>query len=1356
MAQLVLGAAGAVAGFFIGGPTGAQVGFALGSAVGASTQKVRNEGARLSDLKAPQTSYGSVLPYVEGMVRLAGCWVWCSNKREISTTTSGGGKGGPSVENTQFSYRMDALILLSENPLGGIRRVWSNGKLVWSEAEGSEGVVGTSDAWERLTFYSGAADQLPDPTYEAAVGAGNAPAYRGRGSVFLEGIDLGGSGQPPALTFEVFSAGEAASTVDPEFISLQLSCDGPGFVDTSPYGKTITVHGDAQVSTVEQVAGGGSLAMGGSGDYLTVAAHATNTLDGDFTIEFWVKLNAYASGDTYLMGWSGSQYIYVSSATKLINCVGFGSANSYAPLPLSEWVHVSINRAGTGLKVFMGGVGDATNTSTINPGTGDSTMAIGSFALGGTANVNGWMDEILVLNGMALRTEDFIPSAYPRARPDEVPLADAIVRQCQRAGLSSGQVDVTAVTGNVRGFAVTQISAPRATLEMLCTAFQLEALETGGKLRFRPRAQSSVATLPHDDLGASEGEPVEPLPLVLANDLELPSEVVVRYANALADYQDGAESKPRRMGVPGSVEAIELPLVLSPTEARRIAEVRAADISASVQRIERLQVDRRYARLEPGDAITIDDGHGTAFRLRIGRIQDSGQIRRIEGAVDEQSAMTGAIDTDASYTEHLSVAPRAGTVLALLDIPLLRDVDDGLVHYLAVSKSSNAASWPGAAVYRGRGDAGYAQIATLTDRAYIGQTVGALSAFSGGAVFDERSQLQVTGVGELESWTRDQILAGQTPALLVGSEVLLYRSATETAPGSYTLRGLLRGRRGTEWAISGHSSGERVVLLSQSGLRVVSNTAAEIGASFDFKPVTNGTALDAATRQAFVNTGVASKPFAPVNLRCANVGTGIQIGWARRTRLRTSLAGAAGSVVPLGEAVERYRVEVWSAGFGTVLRTHEALSSGWLYSNAEISADFGSIPPALFLRIAQIGAEGLVGRAAQAVLPVVAGAALPGGPPAESGAQAYRRSNITAAGGELLALRIEDTSPPQASYYQAASGGVLQPVSWPYDPESVAFLVSSNNPLFLSLVDGASFRYFSDPGLSFSLYSASYPLDLSAEPVVYAPASDLLCPEAPAEDGGGGGPLRPQVAASHAGVHYALAGSGGGAVFLYSASTFPEWAYVGPLEYASGETPSGTPWPIFAYEYPRRLLRSTGGWLLFCKAGVWHTSETVPRTGWRRIAALSQATLYGTPVSIINRAILVDGANVYVAGIPGYGAGRTYLASSADSGSTWTLHEIECRAGFEIQEGCVHIGKLGGEIVAIRADGQRVYKATSPSSGWVEHVTSGLETLAPELSHQCSQAHGRLWTLTTNDAGAQTYRIKTSADGVVWQDALYE
>lgn len=911
--QLALGLVGGAVGSFFG-PTGAQIGFALGSAAGASLQTVRNQGPRLSDLKAPQSSYGSVLPYVEGMVRTAGVWAWNSDKHEISQTADGGGKGGPSVENTTYTYKMDALILLSENMLGGIRRVWSNGKLIWSATENAEDdtllASATTDSWDRMTFYSGAADQLPDPTYEAAVGSGNAPAYRGRGSVFIQGLNLGGSGQPPLLAFEVFSAGEPAVQ---------------GFYEDFEQGLAgyAATEGSLDIFMLQQGAAGTQVVTAKSAVY--------NTIERELDAPTTPSMLSWVVSMPGLLDTDDAGFISFRN----------GTGNTVASfLPMREYDQdvrrrAYLNLPGVGFKFFGP---DAPNNALIqgryyrvvvrNTAAIDGKViaTITDFMTGGlvheeeftgvSASYTWTVDRLAFGND---NNVDVIAAAYAqvqigggRAAPDAVPLADAIERQCLRAGLVADEVDVSAVTGTVRGFAVSSVTAPRTVLEMLMGAYQLEALETGGKLTFRPRAQATVLSIPYDDLGAAEGEPVEPLPLVRANDQELPAQVVIRFANAINDYQDGAEASARIGANLAVVDAIELPLVLSPTEARRIAEIRKADIVNSVHRVEQLQLDASYAALEPGDAIEVTDQDGQAFRLRIGRITDSGLVRRIEAAIDEQSAMTGAANADDDYLGSDNVALSTGTSMELLDIPLLRDVDDGLIHYLAVGKQANDRSWPGAAVYRGRNDSGYVSAATFTDRTYIGRTTAALGDFLGGAVFDELNALAVTGVGDLESWTRDEILAGSSPALLVGDEIILWRSATETAPGTYLLRGLLRGRRGTEWAIAGHEIDERVVLLATSGLRVITNTAAEVGQSFDFKAVTNGTALDAAFPQAFTNTLISRKPFAPVDGRAAPLPSGsTEISWKRRTRLAVGFTGPTGSVVPLGESSERYEVDLF-------------------------------------------------------------------------------------------------------------------------------------------------------------------------------------------------------------------------------------------------------------------------------------------------------------------------------------------------------------------------------------------------------------------------------------------------------------
>jgi hypothetical protein len=189
------------------GITGASAGWAIGGLIGSAfAPGQKSQGPRLNDLSVSSSAYGTPIPYTQGSPRIAGQIVWASTKREIATTTRQG-KGGSKSKVTTYTYEVDLLILLTDNVIRGVSRVWSNGKILWNKSLTADAAtLAASDAtsaWTRITAYSGSSSQLPDPTYEAAVGTANAPAYRGRGSVFIESLQLGSSGQLPNLTFEI-------------------------------------------------------------------------------------------------------------------------------------------------------------------------------------------------------------------------------------------------------------------------------------------------------------------------------------------------------------------------------------------------------------------------------------------------------------------------------------------------------------------------------------------------------------------------------------------------------------------------------------------------------------------------------------------------------------------------------------------------------------------------------------------------------------------------------------------------------------------------------------------------------------------------------------------------------------------------------------------------------------------------------------------------------------------------------------------------------------------------------------------------------------------------------------------------
>ncbi len=241
MSQLVVAVAGAAVGFAIGGPVGAQWGWMAGTLAGSLAYPPHSEGPHLGDLSVTSSAYGAVIPYLAGHQRIGGQVIWASSKRELATTTTQGGKGG--AESTTYTYECDIHILLTENMIAGVTRVWSNGKLVWTKREGAtEGSFQASEdstRWSRITTYTGAADQMPDPD-----GHPDAPAYRGRGSVFIKNLGLGSSGSIPNLTFEVTGLGRPSQSL---------------FIDDNYYFTEVDATTGATISKLAGVDGLGNI-----------------------------------------------------------------------------------------------------------------------------------------------------------------------------------------------------------------------------------------------------------------------------------------------------------------------------------------------------------------------------------------------------------------------------------------------------------------------------------------------------------------------------------------------------------------------------------------------------------------------------------------------------------------------------------------------------------------------------------------------------------------------------------------------------------------------------------------------------------------------------------------------------------------------------------------------------------------------------------------------------------------------------------------------------------------------------------------------------------------------------------------
>lgn len=197
------GVIGAAIGFFT--PIGPVWGYAIGSAIGGVVDPTKIDGPRLQDRKVQVSSYGAPIPILYGGTAGAGNVIWSTDLVEHDVESDG--KGGRVV--TNHTYSVSCAILIAEGVIPGIRRIWADAKLVYDVSDTADGPTQIASVLfdTYCTFYTGSESQLPDPTMEAALGAGNVSAYRGYCYIVFTDIPLQDFGNRiPNFRFETSAA----------------------------------------------------------------------------------------------------------------------------------------------------------------------------------------------------------------------------------------------------------------------------------------------------------------------------------------------------------------------------------------------------------------------------------------------------------------------------------------------------------------------------------------------------------------------------------------------------------------------------------------------------------------------------------------------------------------------------------------------------------------------------------------------------------------------------------------------------------------------------------------------------------------------------------------------------------------------------------------------------------------------------------------------------------------------------------------------------------------------------------------------------------------------------------------------
>jgi hypothetical protein len=402
-----------------------------------------------------------------------------------------------------------------------------------------------------------------------------------------------------------------------------------------------------------------------------------------------------------------------------------------------------------------------------------------------------------------------------------------------------------------------------------------------------------------------------------------------------------------------------------------------------------LGLGTKHLALDPADVITVQKG-ADEFLMRILQWQLE------DGFTTMLSAQSEDTETYTSYAEGQDIAvtpqsfgPPGATQLHILDIPLLRDVDDpnqlGTGAYVAFGRYLT--NWRGAVAQVSTNGGGTWDLFSISrDSApwgYLEGDVAALSLEPDNTYpseiqrLDEVTEIDVQVVADsedLEEITRLELWARDSNAMVVGTgdsaEVIRYQNFTDLGGGTFRFYNLLRGRRGTEEAaLAGHTDGDFVVFVNKDNTNREGLDLARIARTDFYRGVSIGEFVDATIVRSHVHNANDLKPYSVARPAADNppgaARAPVTITWVRRTRLGGQMDlgdGIQQTEVPGAEVTESYEVDLLhkTTGLPVVTKTATDDSFGVSFSGADHTTGGYSDGDPLDVVIYQISA--VVGR----------------------------------------------------------------------------------------------------------------------------------------------------------------------------------------------------------------------------------------------------------------------------------------------------------------------------------------------------------------------------------------------------------
>ena len=157
----------------------------------------------------------------------------------------------------------------------------------------------------------------------------------------------------------------------------------------------------------------GAVSFNGTSNFIDRSATAATQFSGDFTVEFWIKLNSAVQQsifDTRVSETSpyGNGFVISATSSNVFQFYQGSTRISSSAVSTGTWNHIAVCRSGSSIRMFLNGTQTgSTYTSSMN--FSDGGFLIGTDYPRNARWFNGQIQNLLIYNGQALYTSNFTP-----------------------------------------------------------------------------------------------------------------------------------------------------------------------------------------------------------------------------------------------------------------------------------------------------------------------------------------------------------------------------------------------------------------------------------------------------------------------------------------------------------------------------------------------------------------------------------------------------------------------------------------------------------------------------------------------------------------------------------------------------------------------------------------------------------------------------------------------------------------------------------------------------------------------------------------------------------------------------------